>query len=144
MTNGLDGAIFDIFSRSSSLEGDIFDGLLWIESAIVDSFSSKYGLRHPSCIFGCFTMNYALKALLWTMARGSHLWKLYDEQWLGAVTFESFTMCRAWFSTKSWKCGPSPDSHTINYHFTKGVTNKSFTLREFMYLFLEWPTKNIW
>jgi len=28
------------------------------------------------------------------------------------------------------KYGPSPDSYTINYHFPRRVTNKSFTLRE--------------
>jgi len=40
------------------------------------------------------------------------------------------------FLTEFGKYGPSPDSYMINYHFAKRVTNKSFTLQEFMYLSL--------
>jgi len=36
----------------------------------------------------------------------------------------------------NWKNGPSHDSYMINYHFPRRVANKSFTRREFKYLFL--------
>jgi len=61
-----------------------------------------------------------------------------QEDWLKSTIIKNRQKCDCCvcFLTEFGKYGPSPNSYTINYHFAKGVTNKSFTLREFMYLFL--------